>query len=411
MNAAEIHSAPVSNPPPASSQGPKPPRRSPRSKLLIGGLVALALAAIVGVKLTNGSQSEAAASPAVARDVPTLEGNKITFSAAFAERAGLKTAKVERGAMTPVLRLVGTVSFDPAHVAAVGSRIQGFVRMVPKVEGDFVQAGDVLAEIESSELGQAQADVVAAQANQKAAKLNAEREADLRTRNLTTAREEEVARATLDQQNAMLAAARQRVVALGGKAPGNTFGVHVVRAPIKGTVVERLIAPGQSVEANLTAFRVADLDRLWIELSVFERDIGAVRVGDKVEISSLSDGDRKLEGHVAHVGEVVHQQTRTAEIRVAIDNTERLVKPGQSVTAEVRASGRQRDALLIPKGAMTYIDGKAMVFVADGDKYAVPTEVKLGVSDDTRVEVIEGLNEGMSVYSEGVFSLKSELFR
>jgi membrane fusion protein, heavy metal efflux system len=388
--------------------GGKASRLGVLPRAIIVGVVLLVGA---GVLAKKGAQREAkAAAPATVRDVPELSGKSITYSASFRDRAGLKVTTVKRAPLTPVLKLVGTVSFDPAHVAAAGSRIRGFVNKVSKVEGDAVEQGEALAEIESSELGQAQAEVAAVVANKKAAELNAARETDLLGRRLTTAREEEVARATLAQQRAMLAAAQQRVAALGGKSSG-ALGVYKVRAPIKGTVVERFISPGQSVEANLTTFRVADLDHLWIELAVFERDIGAVHVGDPVEIIALSDPDRRLRGRVAHVGEVVSLQTRSADVRVAFDNQERRVRPGQSVTAEVRTSGKLREALLIPASAMTYIDGKATVFVAEGEGKATPTEVKLGATDGVNIEVLEGLNEGVSVISEGTFALKSELFR
>jgi membrane fusion protein, heavy metal efflux system len=373
-------------------------------------VAALGSAVGVGVIRARGKAKAAAAAPVPTRDIPTFSGKGVVFSKEFRERAGMKSVAVRRAPLTPVLALVGVVSFDPAHMAAAGSRIQGFVSAVLKVEGDVVQQGEALAEIESADLGRAQADLRAAQATQTAAELNEKRETDLFGRNLTTAREQEVARATLDQQRAVLRAAQQRVTAYGGNR-GAKLGVYTVRAPIRGTVVERHISPGQSVQANLTTFRVADLDHLWIELSIFERDMAVVHVGDMVELQAASDPTRRIQGKVAHVGEVVSLQTRTAEIRVTVDNHERLLRPGQSVTARVRAAGRTREALLVPIGATTFIDGKATVFVADGDTRAVPTEVTLGATDGVSVEVRSGLAEGQIVLADGVSALKNELFR
>lgn len=389
-----------------ASAPPKAPA-SGAAKKVIGVAIALVLVGGGVVALRGGEQTKGVE---VKRDVPKLAGHSVTFSPAFRERAGLKTETIKRTALTPVLKLVGTATFDPEHRASAGTRIKGFVRTVKKVEGDEVEKGAVLAEIESSDLGQAQADVVAATANRKAAELNARRESELRAKNLTTAREDEVARAELEQQTAILTAAKQRVAALGGRG-GGPLGVYLVRAPIAGTVVERHIHPGQSVESNVVAFEVANLDRLWIELSVFEKDIGAVREGDDVELVPTTMGNRKLSGKVAHVGEVIDVQTRTARVRVRFDNHAHEVRPGQSLTAQVKASGRTRTALVVPQTAITYVDGKATVFVAESDTKATPTPIRLGESDGVSYEVLEGLTEGQQVFADGVFSLKSELFR
>ncbi len=353
---------------------------------------------------------EAAAAERPKRDVPRLEGRSIVFSPAFRDRAGIKLEPVARRSLTPEIKVVGTVAFDPEHVAAVGTRIRGIVTKVLKVEGDQVKKGDVIAEIESAELGQAQADISVAQAHKRAAELNATREEDLASKRLSTAREAEVARATLEEQKALLSAAQQRAAALGGATKGG-FGTYVLRAPLDGSVVERHVAPGQSVENNVVAFRVANLDQLWVELAVFEREIGAVRQNDVVEITPLSDPTKKIQGRVAHVGEVIDVNSRSAGVRVEVDNRARGLRPGQSVAAAIRASGPAREGLAVPQSAVTFVDGKPTVFVAESDTRVVPTEVELGASDGKSQEVLGGLREGQSVVAEGVFPLKSELFR
>jgi cobalt-zinc-cadmium efflux system membrane fusion protein len=376
---------------------------------LVAGLVAALV--LVGLLVRGrGTASAKTESAPAKRDVPYLEGKAIAFSPGFRDRAGIKTVTVGRVPLTPVVKVVGTVSFDPEHVSAVGTRIRGFVRRVHKVEGDAVEKNEILAEIESAELGQAQADVAVAVANKRAADLNNKREEDLAAKNLTTAREAEVAKATLDQQAAMLNAARQRVAALGGDGAGQ-FGVYFVRAPLKGTVVERHVAAGQSVEGNLIAMRVANLDQLWIELSVFERDIGAIRTHDTVEIITGAEGSQRIQGRVAHVGEVISLETRSADVRVEVDNKTRALRPGQSVRAAIHASGPARVVLSVPQSAITYVDGKATVFVAESDTRVVPTEVKLGGTDGSNQEILEGVKDGAVVVSDGVFALKSELFR
>lgn len=348
---------------------------------------------------------------AAGRDVPRVEGNAVTFSEGFAKRTGIKLTPARRARLTPVVKVVGTVEFNPRQVGAVGARIQGFVRRVIALPGDAVKKGAPLAEIESAGLGQAQADLAAARAHNQAAETNAKRELALLKEGLTTAREAEVANATFASHQAELQAAQQRVMALAGKDGGQKLGVYILRAPLTGTVVESHISVGQSVEADLVAFRVANLDDLWIDLSVFERTIGMVRVGDQVEVTPMADVKTMIRGRVAHVSEVLDLSTRSGKVRVQVDNRNRLLRPGQSVAANIHTDTPTREALLIPFQAVTYVDGKPTVFITKGPTRVVPTPVQLGLSDGAQQEILSGIPDGSTVVSEGVFALKSELFR
>lgn len=373
-------------------------------------LLALAIFAGAAVFAVPRLRGQGDAPPArSARDVPQLEGGTIAFSPAFVARAGIKATRVTRAPLTPVLQVVGTVTFDEGHVAAAGTRVRGFVRKVHKVEGDQVKQGELLAEIESADLGNAQTDVAAVRANRNAAELNARREKELLVRSFTTAREEEVARAQLAEQEARLSAALQRVAAFGGH-PTGPLGTYRVCAPIGGTIVKRSIAAGQSVEPDVVAFRVADLYHLWVELRVFEREIGHIRKDDVVEISPTGS-EQGIRGNVAYVGEIIDPDTRNAEVRVHVDNDTGLLRPGQSVVARIRAAGLVKDALSVPTSAITSVDGKPTVFALEGETRVRVVEVQLGRMDGERQEVVSGLKEGELVVNEGVFALKSELFR
>lgn len=391
--------------PAASIPGSSKIRRAP---LLAGlGLVGAALAGALLWKATHGGPPPSAIP---APDVPHVEGRSIVFSKSFLERAGVKITAVKHAPLTPIIKVSGTVTYDPEYVAAIGTRIQGLVRKLVRLEGDAVKEGELLAEIESAELGEAQASVSMVAAQKRAAELNAARERELFGNKLSTAREAEVAEASLAEHRALLSAAHQKVVALSGSKPG-AFGVYALRSPLSGTVVERKISSGQSVESHLVAFRVADLDHLWIELAVFERSVAAVRKGDVVEVRSPSDPDQVITGTVAYVGEEIDRITRSAAVRVEVDNSARKLRPGQSVTATIRASGPAKSGLLLPSSAVIFVDGKPTVFVAEGEDRVIPTPVILGASDGQDQEVTGGVSADQRVVSEGTFALKSELFR
>ena len=309
-----------------------------------------------------------------------------------------------------MVNVTGTVTFDPERVAAVGSRISGRVSRLYKIEGAEVKAGDLLAEIESADLGQAQASVLAARAHAEAANANEKREAELAEMKISAHREAELAKAQAVAARAELAAAEQRVRALGGTNDGAT-GVLRLTTPIAGRVIERNVTRGQSVEATLTAFRVADLSRVWVELAVFQGQLAALRVGNKVDLSSSSDAASPLYGSVAYVGDVIDLETRTAPVRVVVENPELRLRPGQSVSATIHTSAPVASAISVPLAALTSVDGKPTVFVAHDEFSVEPRAVSLGAQDGDRVEIARGIDRTDRIAVSGVFALKSEIFR
>jgi membrane fusion protein, heavy metal efflux system len=344
------------------------------------------------------------------RDVPYLDGKWIRYSPSFAKHAQIAFEPVSEGSLKPMVSVTGTVTFDPERMAAVGSRISGRVSRLYKIEGDDVKAGDLLAEIESADLGQAQAAVIAARAHAEAATTNEKREAELAEAKISANREAELAKAQAVSARADLQAAEQRVRALGGTTDGPT-GILRLTTPIAGRVIERKVTRGQSVEATLTAFRVADLSRVWVELAVFEGQLSAIHAGDKVDVLSATGADTAVHGSVAYVGDVIDLETRTAPVRIVVEHPESQLRPGQSVSATIHTSAPVSGAISLPLGAVTSVDGKPTVFVAHDDLSVEPRTVTLGAQDGDRVEIARGVERGERVAVSGVFALKSEIFR
>lgn len=383
--------------------------KSNRRWLIIGGAaVVIAGGAFFALSGKNGS----APSPTPALDAPRVEGPNIKFSKAFAERSGIKIAPVVNAALVPVINAVGTMDFDPEYVAAVGARLRGLVTRVEKFEGDKVDVGTVLAVIESSELGEAQAAVSTLEAEKQGADLNLRREQELVEKRLSTAREAEVAAVESQRYAHLLNAARQKVASLAGSSRSTRLGAHELRSPIAGTVVGRGVAPGQTVEGEIVAFRVANIEHLWLGLDVFEKNIALVKVGDKVDLSPVAAPAEGFEGRVARVGAVIDPETNAAYVRVEIDNKDGRLRAGQAVNARIHGSARgPEEGALVPTTAITFVDGKPTVFVTTGEGSVRVANVEVGLTDGPRTEVKSGVKPGDSVVSEGVFALKSELFR
>lgn len=382
-----------------------------RRALFVGGGLLIIGAASFALQRSG----EAAPETMPASDVPRVLGDQIHYSDAFARRAGIKLDPVKVDRLVPAVAAVGTVDFNAEHVAAIGTRLRGLVSRVTKFEGDAVEAGAVLARVESAELGEAQAAVSMLDAERHAAELNAEREAKLAERSLTTAREVEMAAVEAKKASLLLGAAQQKVAALGGSARPKSegaLGAHEVRSPIKGTVVERNVAPGQFVEGQLVAFKVANLDHLWIELDVFERNLSRINVGDRAELKPLANGSEKLAGRVAKVASRIDSETHSAKVRIEVENYDRKLRVGQAVQATIHSSGgASQQRTVAPTSAVTFVDGKPTVFVASGANAVRVVNVELGASDADETEILSGLKESDRIVTDGAFALKSELFR
>lgn len=379
-----------------------------RRALMIGGAILVCTGAAA---YASRSESKAHAQPKPAqRDVPYLDGKWIRYSADFAKRGQIEFAAVEEASLQPMINVTGTVTFDPERMAAVGSRIAGRVSRIYKIEGDELKPGELLAEIESADLGQAQAAVIASRAHAEAATANEKRELELAEAKISANREAELARAQAVSARADLAAAEQRVRALGGTSDG-PIGILRLTTPIAGRVIERNVTRGQSVEATLTAFRVADLSRVWIELAVFEGQLGAIHTGDKVDVLANANADSPVHGKVAYVGDVIDLETRTAPVRIVVERPEPPLRPGQAVSATIHTSTPVSGAISIPLSAVTSVDGKPTVFVQHDELSVEPRALTLGAQDGDRVLVTRGVERAERIAVSGVFALKSEIFR
>jgi len=375
----------------------------------------LALATTLTLPLASlgCDDAEAGAEVEEPRDVPTYSEGVIRFSAAFSENAGIETAEIKMTEIAPVVFVTGTLELNELRIAAVGSRISGRVRQVHVIEGSEVKIGDQLASLDSAELGEAQAEILAIAARARVADTDEDRKRTLMSQGIASKRAAELAAQASKVADAELMAARQRVKALGGsgKGKGKNLGTMSMISPIEGEVIAVHVSRGQAVLPSHTAFTIGDYDQLWVRLSVFERDLTNLREGDQVEIRPVATPQDKITGQVAYISRMLDPSTRAAEVRVVVPNEEGKLRVGQGVTAGIQASGASHQALAVPYSSIVQVDGKPTVFIAVGDNGFVPRPVKTGIRDPELVEILEGVEAGERVVTEGVFALKSETFR
>jgi membrane fusion protein, heavy metal efflux system len=375
---------------------------------------------VVGGLALRGRASNGSAEGANAATPPPPAGNKpLSLSAAAQIKNPVKVAPAELAKLAGDIQVVGTVAFHEDHFAVVGPLVPGRISKVVGGVGDKVKRGQVIAEIESSDVGTARADFVSAQARFAAADANLKRETDLEAKKISSQRERELAHAQWVTEQAGVRSAVMRLRAIGltpgdiEEAQKHDLGGRVqMRAPISGTIIERKVTLGQAVERATDAFKIADTTHVWVSLDLYEKDLARVHVGQEVEMRTDALPGETFRGRVAFIVPVIDEATRTAKVRLEFPNPNGALHAGQLVTARIVADPKlaTNEVLAVPRSAIEQVEGKTVVFVKAGDAFE-RRNVLLGTSGGDRVEIRKGLNVGEMVAVDGAFLLKSELLR
>jgi cobalt-zinc-cadmium efflux system membrane fusion protein len=393
-----------------------------RKRVLIGtaGAMAIAVAAafVIHGRTVAGVEPRAEAAPEA---TGAQAARTLALPAGAGGQNPVRTAPAALVRLARDIQVIGTVAPDQDHFAVVGPLVSGRVAKLNSGVGDRLRRGQIIAEIESAEVGEARASLIAAKARYAAAETNLRRETDLAERRISSSRERELAQAQWETDKAGVRAAAERLRAiglsnsdieaidrmdLGGRVP--------MRSPIDGTVIERTITLGQAVERATDAFRIADLSHLWVNLDLYEKDLSRVRVGQEVEVRAEAFPGEVFRGRVAYVVPVIDEATRTAKVRLEFENRHQgQLSLGQLVTARIVGDGHRGapEVLAVPRDAVERVEGRPVVFVAREAGAFQQRVVELGASGGELVEIRTGLAAGELVAVDGAFLLKSELLR
>jgi RND family efflux transporter MFP subunit len=184
------------------------------------------------------------------------------------------------------------------------------------------------------------------------------------------------------------------------------LGLYSLRAPFGGIVVEKHAAQGEQLADDESVFVIADLSSVWVDLSVYQKDLPFIRKGQVVHIS-IGNGAAMVEGKIAFVSPTVDPETRTAKARIVLPNPKGVYRPGLFVTGEVDVS-EALSTVVVPKAAVLRIENKSVVFVPEDDGL-VAQQVRLGRSSRTHVEILDGLGAGQKYVAVGAFKLKAKI--
>jgi cobalt-zinc-cadmium efflux system membrane fusion protein len=334
-----------------------------------------------------------------------------------AQQARIAIDTVRPTTFTPSITTTGTVAFNGDHSTQVLSPVSGPVTRLLVQPGARVSSGDALAMVSSPDFAAAVSSYRKAVATAANLRRIADQDEQLFNTDALSRRDLDQARTDADAAVADRAAALEQIRALGidpstieSDSSGAVTNLQgVIRAPISGTVVERLITPGQLLEAGSTpAFTIADLSTVWVMANVFESDLASVRKGERVTITG-DVSSTPFDGTVDYVGALVDPSTRATAVRVVARNRNDLLKRDMYVTVNIHLD-RSRTGILVPTDAVLRDDQNLpYVYVASGTGATVQyarCKVVLGSRVGNSYEITSGLNDGDRVVAQGALFLQ-----
>ena len=312
----------------------------------------------------------------------------------------------------------GVVQSNTYKETPVVSLVGGIVRSVSAELGQNVSRGQRVAVISSNELAEAQSRYLTAVATldehhrhhmrtMKLVEIGAASRQDLEMAT-SQYREAESNRANLRQKLLLLGMTAQLIDSLSSTS--QISSEVTVPSPSSGTVTSRTVNPGEVIEANKELMRVTDLSTIWVVGQVYEKDLATVRVGSGANVSSDAYPGRVFRGRVSYVDPKIDPATRTAQVRIELNNPGQIFKIGMYVNIGFAALSAAEKAMpMVPKDAVQAIGNQQSVFaVTDKSNEFAVRQVKLAPESNGFYPVIEGLSIGDRVVTEGSFMLRAE---
>src|ERR1039458_3394535 len=304
----------------------------------------------------------------------------------------------------------GTVDFDNDQATSVLAPFGGPVSKLLVNPGDKVKAGDALAEVDSPDFAVAISAYRKALATAQTLRRVADMDKDLIQHNGVAQREEEQAQTDAANAEADRDAALQMLVSLNldpqvikdlqaGRPVARPGGI--IRSPIAGTVVEKLITPGELLTAGTTpCFTVADLSRVWVMTQIFGSDLASVSVGDPSDVSS-GIATNHFSGTVDNISALVNPDTRSVLVRVVVDNPGEFLKKQMYVRVRIQAR-QESSGLLVPVSAiLRHHKNLLFVYAALSAGSFARRHVTLGYRPGDQYDIAEGVQAGDQIVTDG----------
>jgi cobalt-zinc-cadmium efflux system membrane fusion protein len=323
----------------------------------------------------------------------------------------VQVVTIQPAKLTRTLRLTGAVAYNAFKTTPVFTQVGGPVSRILVVPGQHVRQGEPMLEVTSPDYSQLLDTYLKARDTFRVADKNYDRAKDLYEHNAIAERDLLQAESDHNQAQADLNAAEQGMKILGIKNPEDLVKAPAsaeipLIAPIGGDVVERLVAPGQVMQAGQTqAFTISDMSAVWVLANVYQTDLAYVKTGDDVVVQTDAYPD-SFHGKISYISAALDPNTRTLQARIVVDNPGEKLKKDMYCTATVTA-GSIPNAIAVPDAAVLRDDeNQPFVYVATGSNQFGRRAVEIGASQNGQTQVLKGLSVGEEVVGDGSLFLQ-----
>jgi len=309
------------------------------------------------------------------------------------------------------LRLTGAVAYNAFKTTPVISQVGGPVSRILVVPGEHVKEGQAMLDVSSPDYSQLLDAYLKAADSQRLASKNYSRAQELYAHHAIAEKDLEQAESDRNQAQADLNAAEQGIKILGIKDPSRlatapSSAQIPVLAPISGEVVERLVSPGQVVQAGQTqAFTISDLSTVWVLANVYQADLAYVQSGDDVVVQTDAYPG-SFHGKISYVSPALDPNTRTLQARIIVDNPGEKMKRDMYCTVSVTA-GSISNVVAVPDSSVLRDDNnQPFVYVSTGANQFGRRDVDLGESQNGQTRILKGISVGEKVVGDGSLFLQ-----
>jgi membrane fusion protein, heavy metal efflux system len=344
------------------------------------------------------------------------EPRAVKMSAEVQKENGVVLAAAKKERLPGVISATGKVEANADRIAHVSPRISGKIVAVRSSLGDGVAAGQVLATLDSVELGeslsryhQSKTKLALAQSNMERIKRLVEKKIAARKDILQAETDFKTAQTELHTDEERLSLYGVSIADLQGDS--HKKPLLPVRSPIGGIITEKHAIVGELADPAKSLYTVADLSSVWVLVDIHEKDLAKVRRGQGAILTVGAFPGMKLKGRITYIADLVDEATRTVKARVEVANPGRKLKPEMFATVELALAADAPPVLAVPEEALQELEGKKLVFVTENGTEFEPRKVELGRASGGMVEVVAGLKEGERYAAKGSFMLKSELMK
>jgi cobalt-zinc-cadmium efflux system membrane fusion protein len=333
------------------------------------------------------------------------------FTIPAEQMSHVQLTTISPGPMTNTLRLTGAVAYNAFKTTPVITQVGGPVSRIMVVPGDHVLMNQPMLEVSSPDYAQLLDGYLKAADSFRLADKFYVRAQDLYAHKAIALQDLEQAESNRTQALADLKAAEQGMRILGIKNPEDLAKAPSsaripVLAPIAGTVVERLVSPGQVVQAGQTqAFTISDLSAVWVLANVYQADLQYVKTGEDVVVQTDAFPD-SFHGRISYVSSALDPNTRTLQARVVVDNPGEKLKRDMFCTVTVTA-GVLKNALMVPNAAILRDDNnEPFVYALMGADQFGRRDVVLGQAQSNETQIVKGISPGDKVVGDGSLFLQ-----